>query len=169
MKKLKIYSGKNKPGRPPAKIEPEYPVDGLEDEPQQSWEDLPGGCQDCIWLCGSEYPKCMVFTELVRVCPARVVDKLEALKLLDSMEEYARKKDLTVEDNETLGQIKALKEDLEAGRLKYEGWRACYYADLHRGKRGGGGEQEKAPNKPKLKKPLRGGLSFVEPFHGIEG
>lgn len=163
-----------KPGRPRKELPAEYPVDNWTELAAFTWDTLPNCCQDCVWLYEDKetfMPDCKAMTELMPDCWAHCDNKLKAGKLLDEIARYSSKKSRINPDDsdrEVISELNQLQKWLDSGESKYAGWMSGYYADMHRGKRGGGGEQEKAPNKARPKKPLHNGLSWVEKWRGFD-
>lgn len=171
----KISFGKR--GRPKKIIEPEFPVDPHADTRPYDWEDILGTCcEACLWLKTNEMdlPSCRIFKELTLIGCSACMETLEAYKemLLEIQEYTLKKKEKDPTDASGDRILEHINKELEHIRKNtmpdYTGWMAGYFADRKRGKKGGGGEQEKAPNKAKMKKPLKNGLSFVEPWSGFD-
>lgn len=165
--------GKNKKrGRPVKKIEPEFPKDGTEDMPPLVYEDMLGyNCENCLLLNRDPLTSeisCVAFTEYYFLwtlddCPAKIDSVKELERLKQELEEYYNADPVTKSP-----EVRELERRIDhLNKRAYEGWQAGYYADQHRGKKGGGGEKEKAPNKARPKKPLKDGLSFIEEWKGF--
>lgn len=97
---------------------------------------------------------CLAFTEYIpdsTPCPAIQLWESDKLNMLCSMARYARKKTGVI----PAGLQKELNESKKISqRISTLEARKEYYESLHKdGKKGGGGEKEKAPNKKTFPKP----------------
>jgi len=110
---------------------------------------IPEHCLSCLNF--TKNYKCRAFTTLMNSdCQARTVDPEEIERRILAIEEYGINRGL----NMAYIREEAAEATVAAGEKRTSEIMAVMYEDRKRGSRGGGGEQEKAPNKPRPKKPV---------------